>query len=179
VSLEFEETKIQSQLIGEYNYTNIAAAITIGNYFKVDNTNIKTAIENYAPSNNRSQIIDKGSSKIILDAYNANPSSMDAAIKSFHQSQNKNKIIVLGDMFELGKSSEREHQIITNLTEDMNFNFVFLIGANFYKVKTRKASKFESFSEFIKNVNFNDFNNSTILIKGSRGMALERLLDFL
>jgi UDP-N-acetylmuramoyl-tripeptide--D-alanyl-D-alanine ligase len=179
VSLQFEETKIQSQLIGAYNYTNIAAAINIGNYFKVDNTNIKTAIENYAPNNNRSQIIDKGSSKIILDAYNANPSSMDAAIKSFHQSQSKNKIIVLGDMFELGMSSEREHQIITNLIEDMNFNFVFLIGADFYKVKTGKASKFESFSEFIKNVNFNDFNNSTILIKGSRGMALERLLDFL
>lgn len=179
VSLEFEKTKIQSQLIGAYNYENIAAAITIGNYFKVDILNIKTAIESYYPSNNRSQIIDIGSSKIILDAYNANPSSMDVAIKSFYQSQNKNKIAVLGDMFELGKSSAKEHQFITDLIENMNFKSVFLIGSNFYGVKTRKASKFESFSEFIKNVNLNDFNNSTILIKGSRGMALERLLDLL
>ncbi len=178
VKFIFNSEEIQSKLIGDYNYTNIAAAITIGNYFNVDSNKIKTAIENYIPTNNRSQIIEKESAKILLDAYNANPSSMEVALNNFNKLQENSKIIVLGDMFELGKTSSAEHQNIVKLVEKMDFNKVYLIGENFSKTSTKKASKFESFSDFIKTINFNDFKNSTILIKGSRGMALERLLDF-
>ncbi len=179
VNLMFNNINIQSQLIGNYNYNNIAAAITIGNYFKIKPENIKIAIESYIPKNNRSQIIEKKSIKIILDAYNANPSSMQVALENFEQLKDSSKIVILGDMFELGESSFEEHQYIADLLENINLKQSFLIGSNFSKTTTKKASKFESFSDFIKTVNLNDFKNSTILIKGSRGMALEQLLDYL
>ena len=112
--LSFEGLTIQSHLIGHYNFNNIAAAITMGSYFGVDRMNIKKAIESYVPSNNRSQIIKKETNTIILDAYNANPTSMMAALKNFIQSSSPNKIVFLGDMFELGVTSEEEHQYISD-----------------------------------------------------------------
>jgi len=179
VDISFENQIISSQLIGSYNFTNIAAAICIGQYFRVSHRSIKRAIENYTPSNNRSQIIRKGTNKIILDAYNANPTSVEAALDNFNLLKTDNKVIILGDMFELGESSQIEHQYIATITDNMSDSSTFLIGKHFYGIETKKASKFEGFSDFIKNVNINDIRNSTILIKGSRGMALERLLDFL
>lgn len=178
VSLSFKNGEIKSQLIGDYNYNNIAAAITIGNYFETSFNEIKEAIENYIPTNNRSQIIQKENSKIILDAYNANPSSMEVALKSFDKLTDNNKILVLGDMFELGEIAANEHQQIAELSESLDAN-VYLIGENFSKTSTKKALKFERFSDFINSINSKDFDNSTILIKGSRGMALERLLSHL
>lgn len=179
VKVKFKNTVIESKLIGLYNYYNIAVAIAIGNYFKVEINDIKNAIENYNPTNNRSQIIFRGTNKIILDAYNANPSSMKAALENFSQLKDTNKIVFLGDMFELGNASLVEHQKIAELATSFNFNEVFLIGKAFSTTKVKNAFTFESFQSFEMLTKHKRFKNATILIKGSRGMALERILDLL
>lgn len=177
VSLNYNNTLIESQLIGDYNYGNIAVAVAIGNYFKVNTECIKEAIENYQPDNNRSEIIEKESTKIILDAYNANPTSMLAALKNIKQLQAENKYLFLGDMFELGSNAEKEHQDIVNFIE-VNFkNNVYLIGKNFYKTTSKEGiQKFSSFEDLKPLLQDLQLKNSTVLIKGSRGMALERIL---
>ena len=177
VKIQFKNTQIESKLIGNYNYTNIAAAITIGNYFKVSVENIKNAIENYIPTNNRSQIIEKGTSKIILDAYNANPTSMQAALENFNQLKDSHKIVFLGDMFELGKESKKEHQKIVDLATSYNFEKVYLIGKAFSTTNVKNAFVYDSFEVFKTSNKQFQINNTTVLIKGSRGMALERLLN--
>jgi len=179
VKLFYQNIEINSQLIGAYNYTNIAAAITIGDYFGIDKFKIKNAIESYTPTNNRSQIIKKNGVKIILDAYNANPSSMKVALENFDSLTDSSKILVLGDMFELGESALEEHQFIANISEEMNVKAIYLIGETFSKTSTKKASKYERFDDFIKSIDVAIFKNTTLLVKGSRGMALERLLDCL
>ncbi|WP_298495125.1 UDP-N-acetylmuramoyl-tripeptide--D-alanyl-D-alanine ligase [uncultured Algibacter sp.] len=180
VKCHYNKLNIQSQLIGNYNFNNIAAAITIGNYFKINDIEIKEAIENYIPTNNRSQIIDKDSNKIILDAYNANPTSMQAALLNFEK-QTGNKLAILGDMFELGEEAKIEHQNIANLALAMNINQVILIGENFYKSKinSEKIIQFKSFETFKNDYNLSLIKNKSILIKGSRGMALERILQLI
>lgn len=179
VIVQFKNTVIESQLIGKYNYNNIAVAVTVGNYFKISEIDIKKAIENYVPVNNRSQIIQKGTNKIILDAYNANPSSMQAALENFAQLKDTDKIVFLGDMFELGKDSKMEHQKIADMAASCNFSKVFLIGKAFSAISAKNAYVSESFESFKNSTNYSNINNATILIKGSRGMALERLLDLL
>ena len=178
VSCVFRNLIIQSQLIGEYNFNNISAAITIGNYFKVQPKDIKTAIKNYKPKNNRSQIINKKTNKIILDAYNANPSSMRAALVSFEKQPN-HKIAILGDMFELGKEAKTEHQNIAALAVSLHIDQIFFIGENFYesKVKSEKSIQYNTFEDFKDEFDSSQIKNTTFLIKGSRGMALERILD--
>ena len=121
--------------MGSYNFTNCCAAILIGKYFNVALDEIKKGIENYVPQNNRSQIIDKNGHHIILDAYNANPTSMKAALDNFQQLKADNKVAFLGDMFELGNTAEKEHQEIANIVTQMNLDHVFLIGENFFKTK--------------------------------------------
>ena len=178
VKLSLNSNTIQSNLIGKYNYTNIAAAATIGNYFKVSEDQIKDGIENYIPDNNRSQIITKLTNRIILDAYNANPSSMKAALENFETIQEENKTVILGDMFELGKTSLKEHQAIVELVEILNFKNCFFVGENFYQTKT-KNTLFKTFKELKQHLKNNPLNLQSILIKGSRGMRLERLLDII
>jgi UDP-N-acetylmuramoyl-tripeptide--D-alanyl-D-alanine ligase len=181
VKVVIENTVIQSNLIGLYNATNIIAAFTVGKYFHVDISDIKSAIEMYNPDNNRSQILHKGYNKIILDAYNANPSSMEVALQNFIQLKEANKVAILGDMFELGEESLLEHQqIVEKLQSEVNFN-CFLIGKEFYDVKVSHQYLFFflTFDEFIEYFKRNPFQNSLLLIKGSRGMALERTLDYL
>ncbi|WP_408047606.1 UDP-N-acetylmuramoyl-tripeptide--D-alanyl-D-alanine ligase [Tenacibaculum crassostreae] len=177
IELSYNNQEIKSNLIGKYNFTNIAAAITIGEYFNVSVEEIKNAIESYIPSNNRSQIIKTKSNKIILDAYNANPTSMKAAIESFEALNGEYKTIILGDMFELGEYSSEEHQKIVDLVESKNFDDVILVGENFYKTKTssKKIKSFQDLSDYLKS---NQIEDSTILVKGSRGMALERVVEF-
>ncbi|MFD0762889.1 UDP-N-acetylmuramoyl-tripeptide--D-alanyl-D-alanine ligase [Lutibacter aestuarii] len=178
VKVKFKKLIIESNLIGSYNYYNIAAAIAIGNHFKVTTKEIKNAIENYLPTNNRSQIIEKNTTKIILDAYNANPSSMTAALENFNQITTSNKkIVILGDMFELGETSWVEHQKIAELASSYNFSEIHLIGKAFSTTTVKNAFVYESFDAFKCSINYLNYNNSTILIKGSRGMALERVLD--
>jgi UDP-N-acetylmuramoyl-tripeptide--D-alanyl-D-alanine ligase len=177
VKCRYNNLEIKSQLIGDYNFNNIAAAITIGNYFKVEDSAIKTAIENYVPTNNRSQIIQKGTNKIILDAYNANPTSMRAALFNFEK-QAGSKIAILGDMFELGNDAVIEHQDIVDLAISLDINEIYFIGENFNQsiINSKKTKKFKSFSDFEKDFDLSEIKNKTLLIKGSRGMALERIL---
>jgi len=181
VKARYNNLTINSQLIGEYNFSNIAAAIAIANYFKVEGNDIKAAIETYIPNNNRSQVLEKSSNKIILDAYNANPTSMRAALLNFEKLHDKIKVAILGDMFELGQDAEKEHQNIVDLASTLLLDRIILIGANFYKTKivSPKIEGFESFEDFKNNFNPSELEFATILIKGSRGMALERVLDLL
>ncbi|MFB0937489.1 MAG: UDP-N-acetylmuramoyl-tripeptide--D-alanyl-D-alanine ligase [Urechidicola sp.] len=177
VKISFKNLEIESQLIGSYNFNNIAAAITIGNYFDIDSTTVKTALENYISTNNRSQVIQKNDVRIIMDAYNANPSSMQAALENFKNLEASSKIAILGDMFELGEAAVDEHQKIAEFAEELNLKLVFLIGELFSKTATNDAIKFIDFDTFKNNYNSTEFSNSTLLIKGSRGMKLERILD--
>ncbi|MDX1461812.1 MAG: UDP-N-acetylmuramoyl-tripeptide--D-alanyl-D-alanine ligase [Marinirhabdus sp.] len=181
ILVKYHDQHIKSNLVGKYNYHNIAAAIAIGQYFKVSPSNIKTAIEGYIPSNNRSQLIEKNGHHILLDAYNANPTSMMAAIENFEQSNGEHKVLILGDMFELGEAAADEHQQITSYLEKHPFGKVYLVGENFFKTTHSGAhitlsKTFEDFKASLKN---NTFSSNHILIKGSRGMALERVLEVL
>jgi len=181
VEIHFSNLLIQTHLIGLYNANNINAALTIGKYFGVEDIAIKEALESYIPENNRSQLITKGTNQIILDAYNANPSSMAVAIENFVQLDNLNKIMILGDMFELGKESQQEHKVIVNLVLNEKDVVCYFIGKEFYnhridKNKFHFYETFDAFSDYLKNTKI---ENSSILIKGSRGMALERTLNFL
>ena len=181
VKIHFEDLCINSNLIGFYNTNNINAAITIGKYFKISNELIKEAIENYIPENNRSQLIHKNGNEIILDAYNANPSSMTAAISNFLQLEKNNKIAILGDMFELGSESLVEHKKVVALLQNEPKITSYLIGKDFFanQIESRNITFFENFSSFEKYLNHNKPSNALLLIKGSRGMALEKSLELL
>ena len=181
VEISYSDLFIKSHLIGLYNANNINAALAIGKYFGVPDCDIKEALEGYIPENNRSQLVSKGTNQIILDAYNANPSSMMVAIENFLQLENPNKIMVLGDMFELGDESLQEHKaIIAMLSSEENVKCYF-IGSAFYQNRTLQGNFYfyESFEKFSNDLPRARFVNSTILIKGSRGMALERTLELL
>jgi len=177
VNVVYQENEIVSHLVGSYNFSNIAAAIGIGAYFNVSLKDIKSGIEEFVPDNKRSQLISKGTTEIVLDAYNANPTSMQAAIENFDQHKAVKKILILGDMFELGKSAAIEHQQIADLAESLGFDALIYIGENFFKVKTKKAIQFKNYSLFEKSFNKDSYENASILIKGSRGMALERIVS--
>lgn len=181
VVIRYSSFTISSHLIGLYNANNINAALTIGKYFGVADLAIKEALESYIPENNRSQLLTKGTNQIILDAYNANPSSMTVAIENFLQLENPNKIMILGDMFELGEESQQEHQAIVTLLSNVENVKCYFVGKAFYDDRIDRNNfwfyeTFESFSDYLKETKI---ENSTVLIKGSRGMALERTLDFL
>lgn len=180
LQVSYKDTVITSNLIGVYNFTNIAAAIAIGSYFDIDVNAIKMAIESYTPTNNRSQVIKKGSYTIILDAYNANPTSMAAAIENFEQFEHTTKIAFLGDMFELGNEAATEHQKITDKIGTTNVHQTYLIGGNFYKTQVNdpRIKQYESYESLAELLTIED-KNVAILIKGSRGMKLERILDLL
>lgn len=181
VEIKTLETTINSHLIGLYNANNINAALTIGNYFKIPIIECKAAIESYIPENNRSQLLTKATNEIILDAYNANPSSMKVALDNFIQLDKKNKLIIIGDMYELGEESLAEHKAIVDfLSSNTDFECHFL-GKDFYSNAISKDNFhfYESFDAFSKQFNFLNCKEKTILIKGSRGMALERTLDYL
>lgn len=179
--VELNGTKMQSNLVGHYNFANISAAIAIGAYFNLSPEKIKIGIEGYVPSNNRSQLITKESNTILMDAYNANPTSMMAALENFKQAKGENKIMFLGDMFELGAEAEAEHQNIVDFLAKNPFGRVFFIGSNFFKAYNSAFSikQFETFDKLKSEIEHNPITNANILIKASRGMALERILDII
>ena len=179
VTLKYKNTIFESNLLGDYNFNNVAAAIAMGMYFKVPLNAIKNAIKNYIPQNNRSQIIQKSGYKIILDAYNANPTSVHLALENFQKLNSKNKIIVLGDMFELGKYAHSEHREIANKVAKINANAYF-IGESYYEACPDNVNKFKNIQDFRTFLKKNPFQKeSFILIKGSRSMALEQILEWL
>ncbi|WP_033959294.1 UDP-N-acetylmuramoyl-tripeptide--D-alanyl-D-alanine ligase [Psychroserpens jangbogonensis] len=181
INLKFNSTNIKTHLTGAYNYNNIAAAIAIGTYFKVDDDSISKAITNYIPSNNRSQIIEKNSNKIILDAYNANPTSMIAALNNFGSLNDSGKVAILGDMFELGETAAIEHQSISDYSQKFDIEHIYLVGEHFFKTKnnSNRVSSFKSFEDLKHKLLNSPLKHKYLLIKGSRGMALERVLDYL
>ena len=179
VTVTLRDLKIKSHLIGLYNANNLNAAITIGNYFKIPYEQIKSAIEGYVPENNRSQLIIKGTNQIILDAYNANPSSMAVAIENFKQLDNSNKIAILGDMFELGEESFEEHKNIVDSLLNQKEIVCHFVGADFFanRLNVENFHFHATYEDLAAFINEQKINQSTLLIKGSRGMALERTLD--
>ncbi|EKT3964935.1 UDP-N-acetylmuramoyl-tripeptide--D-alanyl-D-alanine ligase [Flavobacterium psychrophilum] len=181
VEINYKKMKIKSHLIGLYNANNISGAIAIGKYFNIADDDIKDAIQNYIPTNNRSQLIEKNSNNIILDAYNANPSSMEAAITNFIQLKAKDKIAILGDMFELGNDSLIEHKKIIELFINGPEIETYFIGKDFYcnKIEMKNIHFFDTYESFSKSFKTRKTSKNTILIKGSRGMSLERTLEIL
>lgn len=179
-SLTFKNTEISSNLTGLYNLPNIAFAIAIGTYFNIHPNQIKEAITAYIPQNNRSEWIQKNNKNILLDAYNANPSSMLVAINNFKQLEAQNKLMILGDMFELGTEANKEHSAIIKEAVTNNIPVLF-IGKTFYsnKVEHEKLKYFKGTNEVVNFLKNHSKNYSNILIKGSRGMSLEHLVDFL
>ncbi|WP_405369791.1 UDP-N-acetylmuramoyl-tripeptide--D-alanyl-D-alanine ligase [Nonlabens sp. Asnod2-A12] len=172
-----EGNLIKTQLTGVYNYHNALFAYTVGKLMEMQTEQVVSGIENYAPKNNRSQIIIKNKTKIILDAYNANPSSMKVALENLASQNYTNKIAILGDMFELGAYAAEEHQNIASLTQKLKINDVYLIGKNFFKSEVKSAIQFEDLTTFLEKTDLNTDKEQVILIKGSRGMSLEKILE--
>ena len=180
LNVSYQNKIIKSTIYGDYNFENICIAIAIGEYFEVDFKNIKKGIESYIPKNNRSQISLKNNNTIILDAYNANPTSMSLALESFKKTNYKNKMIILGDMFELGKDSNYYHQEITNSLEKINDSTIYIVGEYFFNTKhSDRIRSFSSSKELINNLSKTNVSNYSILIKGSRGMQLEKIIEFI
>ncbi|MUP36272.1 UDP-N-acetylmuramoyl-tripeptide--D-alanyl-D-alanine ligase [Labilibaculum euxinus] len=169
---------IKTKLIGAYNFENALAAVTIGRYFKIDEIEIKEALEKYVPSNNRSQLKKTEKNILFLDAYNANPTSMKAAIENFAGMSRKNKVIILGDMLELGSDARKEHLDLLQLIQDRQLKSVFLVGDIFTEVNSNEQFKtFKNTSELIKELDKTELLNQYILIKGSRGIRLEQVIE--
>ena len=174
-----EASRVNSQLIGNYNLDNALLAIAIGQYFDVPLQDMVRAIEEYRPSNNRSQWMESKHNKLILDAYNANPSSIEEAIKNFSSLELQNKAVILGDMLELGEIAIEEHQKIIDLLKNVDMD-VYLIGPIYNSCN--KAEKMHFFSETEEAKKYlldHPLKNKSILIKGSRGLKLESLVDLL
>lgn len=171
---------VKTHLVGSYNFENIAAALCIGKYFNVDPQKANNAIAQYEPGNMRSQIIDKGNNKIILDAYNANPSSMKAAIENLKAMHAKNKVVILGDMFELEEEAQAEHENLGKLVEE-GIHEVWLCGKLMESAKKvlPTANHFDSRDALIEALKKHQFNDAVILVKASRGIGLEKIVDYI
>jgi len=173
LSIKYNNEIINSHLIGTFQFSNILLAICIGNYFNVSIKNIKKSIENYIPTNNRSQLVKTKKNTLILDAYNANPSSMKAMLNSFANQQYKNKLCILGDMLELGGESNKEHLNIIKLTNQLGLDCIF-VGEIFHPLT---KNSFKTKRELVKYIQEKNIHKKTILLKGSRGIGLEKLIE--
>ncbi len=170
------DTLIKSHLVGAYNFDNISAAIGIGKHFRIPVEDIREAIESYVPGNKRSQLIRKRNVNIILDAYNANPTSMKVALESFERYPSAKKAVILGDMLELGAAAAAEHRNIAQFAT-AHFDKAVFIGPLFHGTQTPGSTCYPSYDDFLKNFNAGEWNGYHILIKASRGMALERIVE--
>jgi UDP-N-acetylmuramoyl-tripeptide--D-alanyl-D-alanine ligase len=173
--------KIQTKIIGDYNFDNIMASIAIGSFFNVHPDEIKNALESFEPTKNRSQLLNTETNMVILDAYNANPTSMNASIINFSRMNSLEKVAIIGDMFELGKESSLEHKIIIDLLKNQSFKQVILVGSIFSSLENI-FSEFlyfkdvEQASQYLKE---NPIKNSSVLVKGSRSVQLEKIVELL
>lgn len=173
--------EVQTQLIGGYNFENIACALCVGKYFGVESKLANDAVASYSPGNMRSQVMEKGSNTIILDAYNANPSSMQAAIENIARMKAPNKVLILGDMFELEGEADKEHQAIGKLIRDCGLDKVYLCGSLFKSAlhEIPYARYFTKKDDLIKELQQFPVSNATVLVKASRGIGLETVVDYL
>jgi UDP-N-acetylmuramoyl-tripeptide--D-alanyl-D-alanine ligase len=167
---------LNTHLVGDYNLPNVLAAVTIGKFFRVKEENIRMAIETYIPSNSRSQLIEKNGNRIILDAYNANPSSMKVAIENFAKTNADNKILLLGGMAELGEESLSEHRSLIELINKYHWREVVLVGGDFLKIDA-PYKKFANSIEAGKWLREQNFEDAYLLIKGSRSMQMEKMIE--
>ncbi len=167
---------IKTQLVGEYNLPNILAAVAVGKYFNVADEKIQSALENYTPTNSRSQLLEKDTNKIILDAYNANPTSMKAAIENFAKMEGSEKVLLLGGMMELGNESVKEHQSIISVIEKNKWKAVVLVGGDYHKINHRYIN-FENSLQAKEWYSQQNIQHAQILIKGSRSMQMEKVLE--
>lgn len=177
VGITYKGQKIQSNLTGDYNFTNICAAVSLGLHFDIDFEEIKAAIENYKPTNMRSQVVEKNGKTLVLDTYNANPSSMALSLNNFSQFTGS-KTVIIGDMLELGEESITEHQKIWELAQSLNLDEIITVGSIFKQVNPSEKS-FKNTDELIEYLKQNPLKNKNILLKGSRGIALEKVIEFL
>jgi len=171
---------VETQIVGSYNFENIASALCIGKFFGVDSKMANAAIGEYKPENMRSQVVKKGTNTIILDAYNANPSSMIAAIENLASMKAEKKAVILGDMYEL-EDPEKEHLGIGKLINEKKFGHVYLVG-KFFKAALAElpnANYFESKQQLIDDLKSHPIQGAIVLVKASRGIGLESILDFI
>lgn len=181
LTVETLHTTIATQLVGDYNFTNVMSAICIGKYFHISITDIKEALESYTPTNNRSQKMQWGTNTVIMDAYNANPSSMKAALKNFEQlnGEFENRLVILGEMMELGEFSEEEHRLIFEQTQHIPLDYRVFVGAQFAFTKNQPGTLWFAHTtdarEWLHNA---ELHQSLILVKGSRANGLEQILYF-
>jgi len=176
VGLQYQNSKVLSQLTGNYNFSNLCAATSLGLHFGIVFDKIKTAISNYVPTNMRSQIVVKNDKTLVVDTYNANPSSMAASLQNFITFEGA-KTIIIGDMLELGDESDKEHQNILRLAHDLGFDEIITVGKCFKKVNP--SNSFENTHELIECLKANKISSPNVLLKASRGISLEKVIGFL
>lgn len=178
VKFEMNNVIISTQLPGEYNYNNFITAATVGQYFKVSDKDIQVALETYRSDNNRSQIVKKENYTLIMDAYNANPSSMESALKNLQSMEARKKGAILGHMLELGEYSRDEHINIAQIAESLGLNFLCLVGKEFESIPTNATTlKFKDAEETKSWWKQQDLKDFLVLIKGSRGIQLEKVIS--
>lgn len=173
--------RIQTQITGTYNFENVAVALAIGKFFGVDPVKANAAVAAYVPGNMRSQVIEKGTNTIILDAYNANPTSMEAAIDNLSRMPGKNKVAILGDMYELEEEAEAEHIRMGTVLREKGISTAYLCGPLMAAAKKSFPSGkfFASKEVLVAELKANPISGATILVKASRGMAMEKIVEFL
>ncbi|AZA49177.1 UDP-N-acetylmuramoyl-tripeptide--D-alanyl-D-alanine ligase [Chryseobacterium carnipullorum] len=177
VGLEYQGIKAVSKLTGEYNFTNLCAAASLGLHFGISFEKVKQAVESYTPTNMRSQVVKKEGRTLVLDTYNANPSSMTASLHNFATFEG-NKTIIIGDMLELGEESEKEHQNVLQLAIELAFDQIITVG-KYFKSVNPSALSFDNTAELIEYLKHNIIHSENILLKGSRGIALEKSIEFI
>lgn len=180
LSVEWNGHKIDTQLVGDYNFENVMAAICIGTYFKVAANDMVEALSSYCPTNNRSQVVETGKNRVIMDAYNANPTSMSHAIKNFRNICKNDNMLILGDMRELGEESEQEHMNILELLKELRFENVYLVGEEFSRVSENSGfSTFNDVEALIQHLASHPVSGKDILVKGSNSVHLNKTIDSL
>jgi len=179
LEIQAEEVTLKTRLMGDYNFENLMAAICVAKHTGVPMDKLRRTIDNFTPDNNRSQIFHTQNNEILLDAYNANPTSMKAALENFSRLERENKFFILGDMFELGNYSQEEHHNIIEMLKNMGLKNVLLVGPHFCKQATPDMMAFSQTKSLIKWLKTHPIENNSVLIKGSRGMELEKIVELL
>lgn len=179
LTITIDNQQIKTQLVGEYNFENVMAAVAVGRFFGVRDSDIKEAIEAYKPTNNRSQVIKTAHNELIMDAYNANPTSMDAAVRNFAKIRKAHPMLIIGDMRELGDESQNEHRKIIALIKECGFKDVFLVGKEMTSAAEGFFAAFADTDELCGFLKTHAVTDKNILIKGSRGIRLEKVLEYL